>query len=468
MQITVTAIELELMECNTRIPFRFGVHTLTEAPMAVATLHAETSDGTPLVGYTSELLVPRWFEKNLERSVEGDIESLVDSIQVAGQILLDGTKASVFDHYWRTFEDRVLSVPVTAADRLTRGFGCAIWERAMMDAACRGVGVSFIDALECDLFKIKPDRFHPGLAGWKFYPAPLPTTIAVRHTVGLLDDLEEASEGAPEDGLPVTLVEDIRRHGLAWFKVKVGGDPQQDLERLHRVAQVLEREASPGYRVTLDGNEQYADPAQLALVLEDLSAKSPGSTFIESIVSIEQPVPRSLTFEESAHPGELAKFAPVIIDEADHGPEAFPEALRLGYRGVSAKNCKGVARSIAHQGLCDIHQGAAFISGEDLTNLPPWGLHQDLLTVAALGLHHVERNGHHYFRGLDHLPDSEVATLVKDHPDLYRGIGDGAELHIEDGNLSIRSLDCEGYGCTVEPAAHQRRSVLAKRAEEKG
>ncbi|HIG06125.1 MAG TPA: hypothetical protein EYQ08_10430 [Planctomycetes bacterium] len=469
MQITVTEIELELKECHTRIPFRFGVHTLTEAPMAVATLHAETSDGTPMVGYTSELLVPRWFEKNLDRSVEADIESLVESIQIAGQILLDGTKASVFDHYWRTLEDRVLSVPVTAADRLTRGFGCAIWERAMMDATCRGVGIPFIDALDCDLFKIQPDRFHSSIpAGWKFHPAPLPSTIAVRHTIGLLDDLEEASEGSPVDGLPVTLVEDIRRHGLAWFKVKVGGDPLQDLERLGQVARILEDEVSPGYRVTLDGNEQYADPAQLAQVLEQLSAKGPGSTFVDAIVTIEQPVPRSLTFDESASPSELARFAPVIIDEADHGPEAFPEALRIGYRGVSAKNCKGVSRSIAHQGLCDHHQGGAFISGEDLTNLPPWGLHQDLLTVAALGLHHVERNGHHYFRGLDHLPPAEAASLVSDHPDLYRPLGDGAELHIESGNLSIRSLDCEGYGCTIEPTSQQRRSVLSRRAKEQG
>ena len=186
------------------------------------------------------------------------------------------------------------------------------------------------------------------------------------------------------------------------------------------------------------------------------------------MVSIEQPVPRSLTFDESASPGELTKFAPVIIDEADHGPEAFPEALRIGYRGVSAKNCKGVSRSIAHQGLCDHHEGGAFISGEDLTNLPPWGLHQDLLTAAALGLHHVERNGHHYFRGLDHLPPAEVASLVNDHPDLYRALGDGAELHIEDGNLSIRSLDCDGYGCTIEPASDQRRSVLSRRAKEQG
>ncbi|MGE4618335.1 MAG: enolase C-terminal domain-like protein [Planctomycetota bacterium] len=464
MQIRVTGVDLELQNCNTRIPFRFGVHTLTEAPMALVKVQAETSDGTSLAGWSSELLVPRWFEKNLDRTVEDDIASLIDSIHRSAEILTDGTLASVFDHYWRMLEGRVLSVPVTAEDRLTRGFGCAIWERAMMDATCRGVGLPFIEALECDLFRIDPGRFHAELSGWQFEPNPIPQKIAVRHTVGLLDDLERRSPGAPIDGLPVTLVEDIHRHGLRWFKVKVGGDAEQDLERLARIASVLVREAGPDFSVTLDGNEQYPDPGLLADVLAQLASDSIGKKLVDAISCIEQPVPRAQTFDEAAAPTALSAIAPVIIDEADHGPEAFPAALSLGYQGISAKNCKGVSRSISHQGLCDLHDGEAFISAEDLTNLPPWGLHQDLLTVAALGLKHVERNGHHYFRGLDHLPAKEVEQLLAQHGDLYRSLDGSAELLIEDGNLSIGSLGCEGYGCFVEPEKGVRRSVKSDRA----
>jgi len=468
VRISVKELEVEIQECTTRIPFRFGVHTLTDAPMAIATVTAETSTGTLLRGYTSELLVPRWFEKNLLRSVEEDIQSLVDSISMAGDVLLDGSCSTVFDHYWRMLEDRVLATPVTAEDRLTRGLGCAIWERALMDAACRGVGLPFLQSLEVGLFGIEPHRFHPQLQDWKFTPSPLPPTISVRHTVGLLDDLEERSDDSVEDGLPVTLVEDIRRHGLRWFKVKVGGDPDHDLERLQQIAAILRRESGDGYRVTLDGNEQYEDPASLAAVLDELNMSADGVAFLEAIVSIEQPVPRSKTFEAASAPTELSRHGPVIIDEADHGPEAFPEALGLGYLGVSSKNCKGVSRSIAHQGLCQAHGAGAFVSGEDLTCLPPWGLHQDLLTVAALGLTHVERNGHHYFRGLDHLTSDESSQLLKDHPDLYRSIHRGDELLIENGVLCISSLDCEGYGCTVRPSEGSRRTVIASRMEEKG
>ena len=468
LQIRVTGVDLELHNCTTRIPFRFGIHTLTEAPMAVVSLTAETSDGTALAGWSSELLVPRWFEKDPDRTVEDDIRSLIDSIGSAGEILTDGTLASVFDHYWRMLEARVLCVPVGAPDRLTRGFGCAIWERAMMDATCRGVGLPFIEALDCDLFRIDPARFYPQLTDWQFAPAPVPEKLAVRHTVGLLDELETRSQDAPEDGLPVTLVEDIQRHGLCWFKVKVGGDPEQDLERLERIASILLREADPEFRVTLDGNEQYPDPDLLAGVLAQLGHDSVGKNFVSRIVSIEQPVPRSRTFDEDAAPALLDAIAPVIIDEADHGPEAFPEALRLGYRGVSTKNCKGVSRSIAHQGICDLHDGDCFISAEDLTNLPPWGLHQDLLTAVALGLHHVERNGHHYFRGLDHLPEPEVRELLSQHPDLYRPLENSGELIIEDGHLAIGSLDCEGYGCTIEPTPEARSRYREDRTGENG
>ena len=47
-------------------------------------------------------------------------------------------------------------------------------------------------------------------------------------------------------------------------------------------------------------------------------------------------------------------------------------------------------------------------------------LQADLATVALLGIAHVERNGHHYFRGLGHLPEAEKAAALAAHPDLYR------------------------------------------------
>ena len=90
----------------------------------------------------------------------------------------------------------------------------------------------------------------------RLHPHP---AIAVRHTVGLADPIVTADQHPADrigDGLPETLEEVVRRYAPRYYKLKVGGAIDTDLERLTRIAAVLDREAGD-YRVTLDGNEQY-------------------------------------------------------------------------------------------------------------------------------------------------------------------------------------------------------------------
>ena len=49
------------------------------------------------------------------------------------------------------------------------------------------------------------------------------------------------------------------------------------------------------------------------------------------------------------------------------------------------------------------------------------GLSINLATVRALGIGHVERNGHHYVRGLAHCSAAERAAALRHHGDLYTG-----------------------------------------------
>src|SRR5690606_41935025 len=105
---------------------------------------------------------------------------------------------------------------------------------------------------------------------------------------------------------------------------------------------------------------------------------------------------------------ELGK--PLLSEGARGRPGACRDAIALGYRGVSHQNCKGVVRSllnamlVAHHNAASGEPGGYFQSAEDLTCLPVVSLQADLAVVASLGITHVERNGHHYFHGLDHLP----------------------------------------------------------------
>ena len=92
-----------------------------------------------------------------------------------------------------------------------------------------------------------------------------------------------------------------------------------------------------------------------------------------------------------------------------------------------------------------------FMSAEDLTNVPVVPLQQDLATVRALGITHVERNGHHYVRGLAHCSRAERAAALRHHRDLYLGDEREAWLRIEAGRLRVGSLATAGYGVAFDP-----------------
>jgi hypothetical protein len=431
------------------------MNTMTWAPTLTARVELETDAGEA-VGHSSDLLVPKWFEKDPQKSLRQDVEGLMASARAAAEQARVSESETVFDLWWRTWRARVASQPFAATDRLLRGFGVALVERAVIDAACRAAGLSFFQAAKQDLFGIRPESVHPELDGWSLadsLPAAPSRSVALRHTIGLVDHLRSADVPDAErvgDGLPEAFEEDVRAYGLSWFKLKLGGDRAVDLERSLTFAELVRELVGEGARITVDGNEQFSDLAPLVSFLSELDGHTAGRFLLERLVCIEQPLPRGVSFEESARDGlaALHEIAPVIIDEADADPGALPRALELGYSGVSVKNCKGVLRALLARGLCERHGG--FQSAEDLTNLGVLALQQDLATVATLGLEHVERNGHHYFHGLGHLPEREVRGAAERHPELWRRDGSTTSLRVEDGRLDLSGLDVPGYGYACE------------------
>lgn len=470
--IRIVDARLETIDCRTRLPFRFGIHTLTAAPYATATVEIETADGTARArGAASDLLVPKWFEKNPDLTPEQDSANLVASAEAAFAVGRKLEADSVFALWHALYQQRVASQPRTNADLLVRGFGVALLERALMDAACRLHNSTFHQALRSNLFGFDPGAVHRELADWSLADSlasnPL-QQIELRHTVGLLDALTQADFAAadadpaanpdaptsdPADGLPTTLEEDVRAYGLNWFKIKVAGRGQVDVDRVLGIAEVLKSCGVEQPRFTLDGNEQFTDMAQLAQMLTQVQDQPLGAEFLNGLAFIEQPLSRDHTFDpqRNAAIADVQKFAPVIIDEADFGTWAFPDAIELGYHGISIKACKGVFRALLNRGICATSAKPLFQSGEDLTNLPVRALQQDLCLMASLGIEHVERNGHHYFRGLDHLPEAEAIEVQRAHPDLYRRDSITTALAVTDGRLNVASLDCTGFGCRLNP-----------------
>lgn len=446
---------------HTRLPFKFGVHVLRSVPLAELRIEVESVDGRRASGLASDLLVPKWFEKNPDTTPDADSTALAESVERAVDVARRATDAAgahpVFDIAEITRFERVGSSDHRDADVLVRGFGVAMVERALIDAVCRLASSSFHEAVTEDLLGFQAHRLIPETNGWS--PASLPspaTSIAVRHTVGMLDPLTDAEipeAERVEDGLPQSLESAIDAYGMRRFKVKIGDDHAANAARLRAIAAVVEDRVEGEPVFTLDGNEQCEDLEALAGMLESLGRDPSTAPLIDRLALVEQPLPRRDTFDESRRAGiaRVGRIAPVVIDEADADRDAFRRALDLGYAGVSVKACKGVFRALANRGLVEVRRaggdGRCFQSGEDLTNLGSIPLQQDLALQATIGVADVERNGHHYFRGLAHLPDAAANRLVDELPTLYTGAGGPTRLRIDDGRLDLRGVvDGVGFG----------------------
>ena len=58
------------------------------------------------------------------------------------------------------------------------------------------------------------------------------------------------------------------------------------------------------------------------------------------------------------------------------------------------------------------------MSGEDLANVGPVALLNDLTVMSSLGINHVERNGHHYFQDFQCMIKIPK-KICRSHEDLY-------------------------------------------------
>ena len=433
MKFSVEEISFFERDVSLRMPFRFGIVTLTEAPQAFALARIELENGKQSQGAAAELLAPKWFDKNPALSNEDNFEQLRASMRRARSAYLDGGMNTAFGH----------SRPSVG---LVENYGPALLDRALLDALCRGLGTSFYEAVRTNVPGIAfRDLDMPGfLSGLK--PR---AEIAARHTVGLVDPITAADNKHPvNDGLPETLEEVIARYGHRWFKLKVGGNVKADLERLTAIAAVLDRIAEP-YYASLDGNEQYEDVDGVVALWNAIEAEPRLKRLASSIVFVEQPIKRQKAL--SANIAALSARKPVIIDESDDSLDALPRAKALGYRGVSSKTCKGLYKSLLNAARCAAWGRDYFMTGEDLTIQPGLALQQDLALVSILGLTHVERNGHHYVNGMAGLPAAEQERFLNSHADLYERSHGAVRVRIHDGKLEIGSLDCAGFASGALP-----------------
>ena len=459
MRFQILSFAFHVLPMHARFPFKYGIASMTALPHLFVQVELAV-DGRQARGLASEGLPPKWFTKDPGTLFEQDLAEMLAVIRNAARIACNAAEKPVafFDWWQAVYQEQAGWAGHTETPPLLANLGTSLIERAVLDGLCKAGGrplhqLLADDALAIDLGAVRPEVKGVTVAQ-TLASGPLPN-IQLRHTVGLGDPLR--ASGIPEnerlhDGLPHALDESIRAYGLRYFKIKVCGKPEQDLARLREITAVLEECCAEGFQCTLDGNEQFQSLESFREFYDILSADAALRPLFASLILIEQPLHRAHALDEAVGPA-LAGWSDgpaMIIDESDGSLADLPRALSLGYRGVSHKNCKGIVKGLANAALLK-SRGLTHLSGEDLANVGPVALLQDLAMMAALGVRHVERNGHHYFKGLSMYPQALQDEVLAAHGGLYHRHADGfAALKIENGTLDVSTVNAAPFGCGVE------------------
>jgi L-alanine-DL-glutamate epimerase-like enolase superfamily enzyme len=471
---TLSPFEFFVRHTRTRFPFRYGIASMTEVPHLFVRTKV-TVAGNSSVGLSAEGLPPKWFTKNPATTFDQDLPEMLRVISHAAMLAEQIARSPVsFFDFWRELDRQQTHwADARHIASLLANLGVSLVERALLDGLCRvagepvhrmvttnRLGLRLRDAY-AELGDAEPRDLLPA--------APLPSCF-VRHTVGLGDALSPADIPPNErgdDGLPQDLESSIRAYGLRYFKVKLFADQERDLARLRGLSRLLERETGGEFFVTLDGNENFKGFEPFREFWQKAASDAALREMWRRILVVEQPVhrDRALSDDLGAALRAWKDRPPLIIDESDGALGDLPQALSLGYVGTSHKNCKGIVKGIANACLLAKRRRSGervVLTGEDLCTLGPVVLLQDLALMALLGIEHVERNGHHYYRGLSLWPADWQESVLADHGDLYTRHRDGfASLRIVEGRVALGSVNTAPLGVKTlfDPSRFERQRM---------
>lgn len=454
MNIHVRRVRFFVLPMQTRFPFRYGIASMTHVPHLFVRADVEADDRVG-AGVSSEGLPPKWFTKNPQsRFEEDDVPEMYRVIRKAADLAVDaGRCPSYFDWWCQLSAGQTQWSAEHRIAPLLGNLGTSLIERAVLDAVCRITGRTLDSHLRENSLRIRLGHVRPTLKDLQPRDAladPPSRRVMIRQTVGIGDPLTDTDippDDRVDDGLPQSLTSSIRAYGLRYFKVKLSGDMTADHDRLRSLAKVFASEIpdQPGF--TLDGNENYSDIAEFRDQWESHRSDPAVRSLIEDcLLFVEQPLHRDRTFDSRVR-DEMRCWTdapPIIIDESDAELSSLPAALELGYAGTSHKNCKGIVKGLTNAAEVTRRKSLGehvILSAEDLGNVGPVTLLHDFAMIASLGISHVERNGHHYFRGLSMFPDDVQELVLRYHGDLYTRHPDGfAMLHITGGAVDLNSV----------------------------
>jgi L-alanine-DL-glutamate epimerase-like enolase superfamily enzyme len=443
----ISSARLYFLPIQTRLPLKFGHETLTSVTCARVALRVVDAAGNTAEGWGETPLSVQWvwpsplpYEQR-HQALKGFCRHLASawlSFEQSGHPLQLG-----YDFQEQVLPkvlDRFNEQGAGSMPRLAALVCNSPYDIALHDAFGKLVGRPVYqtygpDCLGVDLARFlepAPDasvRFR-GLYPADFLIARPPCQLRAWHLVGGLDalDASELTGSEPDDGLPVTLADWIRRDGLKCLKVKLrGNNAAWDYERLARVGRLAI--AGEAEWLTADFNCTVQEPAYVNEILDRLRDEQP--RIYGMILYVEQPFP----YELERHPIDAHSVSarkPLFLDESAHDWRMVRLGRQLGWTGVALKTCKTQTGAILSACWAKAHGLGLMV--QDLTNPMLAQIPHALLAAQFGTIMGIETNAMQFYPAAS-APEAKV------HPGLYQ------RRH---GAIDLSTLSGPGFGYRLE------------------
>ena len=174
---------------QTRIPFKYGITTLTALPHLFVEIELSVNNQI-FKGISSEGLAPKWFTKNPKTTAQYDIEEMLEVVLSASKFAKNiAPSETVFVLWQELYKQQEVQLSSTK-EPLLYAFGVSLIERALISAFCESQKRSFSSLIKDGSLGFKAELIYPQLptkTNREWFDKESSQEVYVRHTVGLAD-----------------------------------------------------------------------------------------------------------------------------------------------------------------------------------------------------------------------------------------------------------------------------------------
>ena len=128
MSLIVKDFSLYRIELTTRMPFKYGIATMTDLPHVILRVAVDTGSRVTQ-GWSGDCLPPKWFTKDAEKDPREEIDEMVEVIVNAADIGAGWKAASLFDLWFQMYEGQMEWGQGGGLPPLLTHFGVSLMER---------------------------------------------------------------------------------------------------------------------------------------------------------------------------------------------------------------------------------------------------------------------------------------------------------------------------------------------------